>query len=122
MIALVLVAFMAVLGLLIMMGRLNLKRFLGYPNLVDIACTVFFLIIFAGTFSGMVVAGFASLFMSLMLWVLRATVGAERLEVRWEQRKRGFIPYSVLVFHWTTIRPDQCQPHWLARMWKGPKA
>lgn len=122
MIALVLVAFMAVLGLLIMMGRLNLRRFLGYPNVVDITCTIVFVILFAGTFSGMVVAGFASLFMSLMLWVLRSTIGAERLAVRYEQRKRGFMRYTVPVWYWQVIKPSECQPHWLSKLWSSPKA
>lgn len=122
MIALVLVAFMAVLGILIMMGRLNLRRFLGYPNVVDIACSILFLVLFAGTFSGMVVAGFASLFMSLMLWVLRSILGAERLAVRYEQRKRGPFSVNVPVWYWQTIRPQDCQPHWLTKLWASPKA
>lgn len=122
MIALVLVAFMAVLGILIMMGRINLKRFLGYPNVVDIACTILFVILFAGTFSGMVVAGFASLFMSLMLWVLRASIGAERLAVRYTMHKRGPIKWRTASFYWQAIDPKDCQPHWLTRLFRSPKA
>ena len=49
----VLVAGMVVLGTLIMMGRLNLKRFLGYPNLVDVLFTILMLYLFHDTFSGM---------------------------------------------------------------------
>jgi len=117
MIGLVLVAFMAVLGLLIMMGRLNLRRFLGYPNIVDITCTIIFAILFAGTFSGMVVAGFASLFLSLMLWVLRASIGAERLALYWGDNHERRIPR----IYWKRIDPKDCQPHWLASMFKGTR-
>lgn len=105
----IIVAAMCVIGILIMMGRLNLKRFLGYPNLVDISCTVLFLIVFAGTFSGMVVAGFASLFMSVMLWVLRSSLGAERLSIK---RGRFYMP----VLYWRVIPASECRPHWMATL------
>ena len=78
----ILVGAMTVIGVLLMLARLNIKRFLGYPNTVDILFTLLMLWMFAGTFSGMVAAGFASLFMSIILWVLRSTLGAERLAVR----------------------------------------
>ena len=122
MIALVLVAFMAVLGLLIMFGRIGLRRFLGYPNVVDISCSILFVILFAGTFSGMVVAGFASLFMSLMLWVLRASIGAERLAWRAVQHKRGFVRWSTMQFYWQDIPASQCRPHWIMRLFRPANA
>lgn len=102
----VIIAAMAVIGILIMMGRLNMRRFLGYPNAVDIMCTLLFLFLFAGTFSGMVVAGFASLFMSCMLGALRSFMGAERLAI-----KRG--RYNLPVLYWQVLSPAECRPHWL---------
>ena len=108
-IVLFLVAIMAVLGLLIMMGRLNLKRFLGYPNTVDISASLLFLWMFEGTFSGMVVAGFASLVLSLILWILRASVGAERLRIR----RIGWVRFKL---YWHHIPASACQPHWIAKM------
>lgn len=104
------VALITVLGFLIMMGRLNLKRFLGYPNLVDITFTVLMLLMFEGTFSGMFVAAVASLFMSLMLWVLRSSIGAERLAVA---RGRFGLPKGL---YWRTIKASECQPHWISRL------
>lgn len=104
-----LIALMTVIGLLIMMARINLKRFLGYPNAVDIGATVVFALLFHGTFAGMVVVGFASLMLSLSLWALRSTVGAERLAV-----KRG--KYGRPVFYWRAVPASECQPHWLARI------
>lgn len=105
----ILIALMTVIGLIIMMARLHLKRFLGYPNAVDIGATVVFTMLFHGTFAGMVVVGFASLFLSLTLWALRSSIGAERLAV-----KRG--RFGRPIVYWKTIPASECAPHWLARI------
>lgn len=110
----IVIAAMAVIGIIIMMTRLNIRRFLGYPNLVDIACTIVFVVLFAGTFSGMVVAGFASLFMSIMLWVLRSSMGCERLSVMWV--RLGRLPIYLPKPFWLVIPASECQPHWLAKL------
>ena len=110
-----LIALMTVIGLLIMMARLHLRRFLGYPNAVDIGATIVFAMLFHGTFAGMVVVGFASLLLSLSLWALRSTVGAERLAV-----KRG--RFGRPVFYWRVIPASECQPHWLARIFSVNRA
>lgn len=108
----VLVAVVTVLGTLLMMGRLNLKRFLGYPNLVDVSFTILMVMLFHSTFSGMVVGGLTSLFMSVCLWVLRSSIGAERLAVK---RGRFYMP----VLYWRVISASECQPHWLAKAIAG---
>jgi hypothetical protein len=115
MLALVLVAVMAVLGAIIMMQRLNLRRFLGYPNLVDISFTILMLVLFAGTFSGMVAAGFAALFMSVTLGVLRSVVGAERLAIQ----RVGLVRFRV---YWKRIEASECQPHWFVKLFSRPQA
>ena len=107
---------MMVIGVLIMMGRLNLRRFLGYPNLVDISFTLLMLWVFAGTFSGMVAGGFASLFMSVVLWVLRGTIGAERLAVRKGVKRVRFFNVAYPTLYWRTIKASECQPHWLVKL------
>lgn len=111
------VAIMAVIGIIIMMARLNMRRFLGYPNTVDIVCTIIFVILFEGSFGGMVVAGFASLFMSIMLWVLRSSMGCERLSITWKPvlTFRGLTLCLPKVF-WLVIPASACQPHWLAKL------
>jgi hypothetical protein len=105
----ILIALMTVIGLIIMMARLNLRRFLGYPNAVDIGATVVFTMLFHGSFAGMVVVGFASLFLSLTLWALRSSIGAERLAIR-----RG--KYWRPILYWKVIKASECAPHWLARL------
>lgn len=104
----VVVAIVTVLGTLLMMGRLNLKRFLGYPNLVDVAFTILMLVLFHDTFSGMVVGGLTSLFMSVCLWVLRSSIGAERLA--WRKGR-----FNVPMLYWKVIPASACQPHWMSR-------
>lgn len=104
-----LIALMTVIGLLIMMARLHLRRFLGYPNAVDIGATIVFAMLFHGTFAGMVVVGFASLMLSLSLWALRSSIGAERLAVRYNR-------FGVPQFYWRVIPASECAPHWLARI------
>lgn len=115
MLALVIVAIMTVLGALIMMQRLNLRRFLGYPNLVDLSFTILMLVLFAGTFSGMVAAGFASLFMSVLLGVLRSIIGAERLSIQ----RVGLVRFRI---YWKRIEAKDCRPHWLVRLFSQPRA
>lgn len=104
----VVVAAMTVIGILVMMGRLNMRRFLGYPNTVDIGCTMLFLLFFHGTFAGMVVAGFAGLFMSMMLGALRSFMGAERLA--WRKGR-----FNMPTLYWQVLTPAQCRPHWMQR-------
>lgn len=105
------VAIVTVIGILIMMNRIGLRKFLGYANTVDLLMTIVFLVMFAGTFSGMVVAGIASLLMSVMLGILRSMVGAERLSIR----RVGFIRFQI---YWKFIPASECRPHWLANMFK----
>lgn len=104
------VALVTVLGALLMMGRLNLKRFLGYPNTVDVAFTVLMFMLFHDTFSGMVVGGLTSLFMSVMLWVLRSSIGAEVLTVK---RGKWNMPVGL---YWKQISPKECRPHWISKV------
>lgn len=101
----ILIALMTVIGLIIMMARLHLRRFLGYPNAVDIGATIVFTMLFHGTFAGMVVVGFASLMLSLSLWALRSSIGAQRV---------AFTKYGKP--YWQDIPASECAPHWLARI------
>lgn len=103
-ILMMIIAFIAVLGIVVMMARINLRLFLGYPNTVDILCTVVFTLLFHGTFSGMVVAAFSSIVMSGMLWALRNSIGAQKLRVIRDGLKYKFEVYE------SNVR----KPHWLS--------
>lgn len=114
MIVLFVVAILAVLSLIVMMARIGLKKFLGYPNLVDIFCTLVFVTLFHGTFSGMCIAAFSGLIMSLILWALRGSVGAERLRVV----RRG-VSFG---YEWYTVPASDLRPHWLGKIFSPVNA
>jgi len=107
------VAVCTVVAILIMMGRGGLKRFLGYPNATDIFVTLSLTLLMHDTFSGMVVAAFASLFLSVTLWILRSSIGAERAALRWH---RKYIVVPVPELYWYTVPAQECRPHWLAKV------
>ena len=78
--ALILAALVLVITMLLTMARFGLKKFLGYAAVVDILFTILMFMMFAGTFSGIVAGAFAGMFMTLLLYILKGTVGYERLE------------------------------------------
>lgn len=109
---------MIVITTLILMSRMNLRRFLGYPNTVDISFTVMMLVMFHDTFSGIVAAAFAGLFMSVLLNVLRGILGAERLQ--WVKSAKRFRPAHLA---WVRVSAQDCRPHWLTKLFTmQPKA
>lgn len=72
---------MTVLTILMVMARTDLLKWLGYANIVDVLFTVLMVYLFHDTFSGVVSASFAGVFMSGMLWVLRRTLGYKKLRI-----------------------------------------
>lgn len=107
------VAVVTVVAILIMMARMNLKRWLGYPNATDVFVTLSLTVLMHDTFSGMVVAAFASLFLSITLWVLRSSIGAERAALRY---KRRYLVVPVPYIQWYSVSAQDCRPHWLAKV------
>ncbi len=105
---LIMAGLMTVFMVFCLMARINLKRFLGYPNAVDIVFTLFCLVAMHGTFSGIVAAAFAGVFMSVGLWLIRCTIGAERLMWR-----RGCKWYSVPRLKWVALSADEMRPAWM---------
>lgn len=98
--------------LLIIMYRLNLKRFLGYPAIMDAGGTLLLGALLHGTLGGMIAAISGGLFLSLIITVLRHYYGYARYNWRtktwlvhqgkfetatsWEQTKR-FAPVIILL-------------------------
>lgn len=70
-----------VTALLMMMARTNIRRWLGYANVVDILFTFAMVVLYHGTFSGVVAASFAGVVMSLALQCLRKLLGYEYIKV-----------------------------------------
>lgn len=79
---------LSAIALIVIMARLNIRKFMGYPVLVDITGTILFCILFAGTLTGMMVAVIAGLTLSLMVYIVRQLLGFERYN-----RKQGWTYY-----------------------------
>lgn len=82
---LILLGFLSSISILIVMWRINIRRFMGYPACCDLAVCLFLMDIFAGSFGGMCSAIFASLFFSAGITVARKLFGYERFN--WRQRQ-----------------------------------
>lgn len=67
---------------LMMLARTNLKRWLGYVNLVDVSFTFAMFSMMHNSFSGIISAAFAGSIMSVSLQVIRKLVGCEKLKAR----------------------------------------
>lgn len=82
-----------VLTIFSMMARTNLRRWLGYNNFVDVTFTILMVLMFHGTFSGLISASIAGVVMSASLYVSKALLGYERLErqsmFKWEWVRHG---------------------------------
>lgn len=79
--AMILAGFIIVMAMLLTLARFDLRKFLGYASIVDIIFTVLMFSMFHGTFSGIVASAFAGIFMTLMLYMLRGTIGCKKLKV-----------------------------------------
>jgi len=65
----------------IMMARSDMRKWLGYANIVDIMFTVFMLYIYHDTFSGVVSASIAGIVMSGSLTIMRKAMGYKKLKI-----------------------------------------
>ena len=85
------VGFLTAVACIVVMVKINIRRFLWVEVLVDIIFTAALLFMFAGTLGGMIAAVFAGLILSITLWILKKRFGFERLMVskqgkfRWER-------------------------------------
>lgn len=81
---------------LILLYKIGFKRVLKYDLFIDIAVTFFLMIIFAGTFAGMMAAIIGGLFVSIVLVVLKRAIPQEKLGViktdSFPYRKFGWKP------------------------------
>lgn len=89
MMSMVLAGGLTVSALIVTMYRINIKRCLGYATTIDVIFSLSMLYMFHGTYSGIIAAASAALFMSLTLSVLVRLYGYERAR--------------VLRFHWMTL-------------------
>ncbi len=74
------VGFVTVISALLTMARLDIYKWLGYSNFVDVIFAILVIILLEGSFPGMVSAAFAGIVMSTLLWCLRNTLGYKKLK------------------------------------------
>lgn len=65
----------------IMMARSDIRKWLGYSNIVDISFTVGMIYVYHTTFSGVVSASIAGIVMSVSLSLLRKALGYKKLVI-----------------------------------------
>jgi len=97
--AMILSGFIIVLALLMTLARMDLLKFLGYSTIVDILFTLLMFTMFHGTFSGIVASAFAGVFMTIMLYVLRGTIGCKKLKFR-------RCKYGLIKLTWVYYGPE----------------
>jgi formate hydrogenlyase subunit 3/multisubunit Na+/H+ antiporter MnhD subunit len=76
------------IAILFMLAKLNIKKVLCFDILVDIGASVALIIMFAGTFAGMMAAILGGAIISIVLFILKKTIGYEKpkregFKVRW---------------------------------------
>jgi len=84
--------------LLIVMARLGLRKFMGYPAILDAAVVLLLGWLLHGTFGGIAAAITGGLFFSVMITVIRKYYGYSRFTYKgWKIQSRG-------VFNETTYK------------------
>ena len=84
-------------ALLITLSRLDLRKFIGYPVLLDISGTLLFAALFHNSLTGMMIAVIATLTLWLAITLLRKYWGYKR--------------YSLKARTWVYYPPRQCRIH-----------
>ena len=84
----ILAGVMSACGILFLLAKFNIKRVLYYEKSVDILSTISLIIIFAGTFAGMMAGIIGGAIISVVLFILKRTVGYEKpvrkgFKVKW---------------------------------------
>ena len=69
------------IGLFFILCRFNLRRICGYATLVDVVATAAFVLMFMGTYAGMMTGIFAGVLVSLTLNVIRTLYGYDRAKL-----------------------------------------
>lgn len=109
----VMFAVIIVAALLVTMQRvIPFRIILGYATLIDVGVSSVLMVMFAGTFTGLMSAAMAGLVLALTLSAGRALIGYQRL--RW--RAGGVYVEDFPPKAWTWVRPLQ---RWLLRWAKA---
>jgi hypothetical protein len=87
------------LGLLFLLFKFGVRRVITFDILIDIGATALLMVLFAGTFGGMMAAMVGGLIISVVLYVLKQTMNREVIKI---VRTKKF-PYRKLM--WLEVPP-----------------
>lgn len=110
------VGIVTVVSALLTMARLDIYKWLGYSNFVDVCFAILVIILLEGSFPGMVAAAFAGIVMSTFLWIMRNTMGYKKLRI---VRCQWYMGCARL--RWVYYPPQHLSfaKHWLVRkLWR----
>lgn len=93
----IVVGVLSAIAILVVMFRLGIRKFLGYPVLCDIVGTLILCVILYGTILGMIAAIVGGLVLSAAITLLRKTIGYERLTLKGWKRYGGLSAPSVKI-------------------------
>ena len=83
-----LAGFISACAILFLLAKIGMKRVLNYDIIVDVVSTLALIFMFAGTFAGMMAAILGGAIISIVLFILKKTIGYEKpirkgFKVRW---------------------------------------
>jgi len=103
---LIILGILCALSMMFMIFKIGLRRVVGYQVIADFIITGFLIVVFSGTYSGMVVGLIGGLTVSVILYILSKTIYAERLEMhKAHVRLAKSIDVPVPALRWTLIPP-----------------
>ena len=82
MLGLMLIGMISGAALLLLAFKLGIRKVLGYDIWFDALMSVVLIMSFQGTYAGMVAALAGGMFVSIVLWLMKKTIGYERLTHR----------------------------------------
>jgi hypothetical protein len=74
------VGVLSAITVMVVMARIDLKKFMGYPAIMDCFVTALLAILLYGTYTGIVAAIVGGLFFSFIVSIVRRVYGYKRLE------------------------------------------
>lgn len=101
------------LSVLTLFMKLGVRKILGYDAILDIMLAVLLMIFFHGTASGMLVALMGGLFISIVMRIMRWTIGYQQLQ--WVTEIHQFAPFK---FKLTTVPVPKLRWVYYPPTWK----
>ena len=80
-------------GILFLLAKLNIKRVLAFDVFIDIGASLLLLVMFFGTFAGMMAAVLGGSIISIVLYLMKKTIGYQK--PKWNKYR----------FQWVDVPP-----------------